>query len=137
MGFLVKLDTNGTNLSMVKHLVDNNLIDYIAMDIKNSPEKYPITAKCSLPNIKEVVDYIMSCGIPYEFRTTLVDGHHTHEDMHSIANLIKGAENYYLQKFEDSGNCLASGLSPIDKSTVDEFCTILKSNIKNIHLRGY
>ena len=138
MGFLVKLDTNGTNLPVLKELVNKGLIDYIAMDIKNSPDKYPLTSKYyHFDNINEVVQYIMTCGIPYEFRTTIVSGHHTHEDMVAIGNLISGASNYYLQKFEDSGNCLNSGLSAIDKSTAEEFCNILRDKIPNVQLRGY
>ena len=74
LGYLVKLDTNGTNLSMLKYLVDNQLIDYIAMDIKNSLDNYNNTTGTDKDfNIKETIDYIMSCGIDYEFRTTLLN----------------------------------------------------------------
>ena len=137
-GLLVKLDTNGTNLPMLKHLVDNNLIDYIAMDIKNSPDRYPLTSGSNnFDNLDEVVEYIMSCGVDYEFRTTLVDQHHTHQDMESIGQLIRGAKKYYLQKFEDSGNCLSSNLQAINHDTAQEFVAILRKYIPNTQLRGY
>lgn len=137
-GLLVKLDTNGTNLPMLKHLVDNNLIDYIAMDIKNSPDKYPLTSGSNtFDNLHEVVEYIMSCGVDYEFRTTLVDQHHTHQDMESIGQLIRGAKKYYLQKFEDSGNCLSDNLQAINHDTAQEFVAILRKYIPNTQLRGY
>jgi len=138
LGYLVKLDTNGTNLEILKSLVENNLIDYIAMDIKNSPEKYNLTANISQNfSPKESIDYIMNCGLPYEFRTTLVNGHHTEEDIIKIAELIKGANKYYLQKFEDSGNCLKSGLSEIDFKTAQHYQAILSKHVPNTKLRGY
>jgi pyruvate formate lyase activating enzyme len=138
MGYKVKLDTNGTNLQMLKYLVGNNLIDYIAMDIKNSPEKYGITINCNnIFSPKESTEYIMNCGVDYEFRTTLVDGFHTEEDMIKIGKLINGANKYCLQKFEDSGNCLKTGLSAIDNNTVRHFQDIMNKYTKSTILRGY
>lgn len=138
MGYLVKLDTNGTNLEMLKHLVDNHLIDYIAMDIKNSLAKYNLTIDRGYTlRIKEAIDYIMNCGIPYEFRTTLVKEFHNENDIREIGELIAGAKRYYLQKFEDSGHCLKDGLNAIDRPTAEHFVDILHSNVKNTYLRGY
>jgi len=138
LGFIIKLDTNGTNLEMLKYLVENKLVDYIAMDIKNSLNKYSLTSGASqLFNISTTIKYIISCGIDYEFRTTLVNGHHTENDIKEISNLIAGANKYFLQKFEDSGNCLKSGLSPIDYETALHFQSILSKYINNVQLRGY
>ena len=138
LGFKVKLDTNGTNINMLRRLVDNNLIDYIAMDIKNSLNKYSHTIGNQLQfNIKEVIEYIMNCGIDYEFRTTLVNEFHSHTDISYIAEMLKGAKRYYLQKFVDSGNCLSSGLTHIDKAVAEEFLVIAKKQIPNSYLRGY
>lgn len=136
MGYLIKLDTNGTNLEMLKYLVENKLIDYIAMDIKNSLDKYDITTNNSFAP-KEAIDYIMNCGLDYEFRTTIVEGFHTAEDIRNIGKLIAGANKYFLQKFEDSGNCIKSGLSAIDPITANKFKDILTEYIPNTHLRGY
>lgn len=138
LGYLVKLDTNGTNLEMLHFLVENKLIDYIAMDIKNSINKYSITAgKDVLVNIKDSIKYIMNCGLPYEFRTTLVEEYHNLNDMVEIGQLIQGANNYYLQKFQDGDNCIHPGLHPIPKSIATEFVSILSIYITKVHLRGY
>ena len=139
MGYLIKLDTNGTNPAMIRELYQENLIDYIAMDIKNSYEKYSLTAgKCvDLDNIKKSIKYIMSCGIDYEFRTTLIREFHNFEDIKDIAKIIKSAPKYFLQKFEDSGECIESGLNPIPKDEVLEYQKYLEKYIKNVSLRGY
>lgn len=138
MGYLIKLDTNGTNLDMLKYLVENKLIDYIAMDIKNSYNKYNVTiGRDNNFTLKSAIDYIMNCGIEYEFRTTLVHEFHTENDIIEIGKMIKNAKRYYLQKFIDSGNCLSSGLSAIDLNTATHFLDILKKNIPNTQLRGY
>ena len=79
----------------------------------------------------------MSCGIDYEFRTTLVQGFHEKTDMDEIGKLIKHANKYYLQKFEDNGSCIQGNLSPIKKDEALEFLEILQRFIKNVKLRGY
>jgi pyruvate formate lyase activating enzyme len=139
LGFLVKLDTNGTNLEMLKYLIENKLVDYIAMDIKNSIENYSLTTNCNIntDNIEKTIKYIMTCGIDYEFRTTLVSEFHTIEDIKKISKLIKGAKKYYLQKFVDNDNCISSNLHEINKATALEFKEILIKNIPNTNLRGY
>ena len=139
MGYLIKLDTNGTNPEMIEYLVEQKLVDYIAMDIKNCLDKYILTIgkHFQLDNIQKSIKYIMTCGIDYEFRTTLVEEFHTKEDIEKIAKLIKGAKKYYLQKFEDSGHCLQSGLNSVSLNTAREYLTILNKNIPNTKLRGY
>ena len=109
------------------------------MDIKNSFDGYPQTIgrDTSLDKIKESISYIMSCGIDYEFRTTLVKEFHTTNDITQIAKQIAGAKKYYLQKFVDSGNCIASNLTEIPKSQAEDFVEILKEQIPNTSLRGY
>ena len=139
IGYLIKLDTNGTNPEMVQYLVQNKLIDYIAMDIKNGLDEYnkTIGKEYNLDTINKSIKYIMSCGIDYEFRTTLVNGLHSKKSIEDIAKLIKGANKYYLQKFEDSGNCIASGLSAISKDEAKSYLEYLIQYIPNTHLRGY
>lgn len=139
LGFLVKLDTNGTNLEMLEYLIENKLIDYVAMDIKNSIENYSLTTNCNIntDNIERTIKYIMSCGIDYEFRTTLVNEFHTLEDIKRISKLIKGAKKYYLQKFVDNDNCISSDLHEINKTIALEFKELLTKNIPNTNLRGY
>ena len=101
LGFLVKLDTNGTNLEMLKEIIDSKLVDYIAMDIKAPLEKYEevIVAKIDLENIKKSIKMIMDSGVKYEFRTTIVKSQLSVNDLLEIGKLIKGAEIYFLQKF--------------------------------------
>lgn len=139
IGYLVKLDTNGTNPEMVKYLVENKLVDYIAMDIKNSEDNYikTIGKDYDFGKIKTTIEYIMNCEIDYEFRTTLVKNLHTLEDIQKIAKLIAGAKKYYLQKFVDSGNCISSGLTEIDKKTATEYLEYLQKFIPSTKLRGY
>ena len=139
LGYLIKLDTNGTNPQMIKDLFEYNLIDYVAMDIKNSYRNYNLTCGkiLDIDKIKESIKYIMNCGIDYEFRTTLVDGHHNHEDIKAIGKMIKNAKRYYLQKFEDSGECIEDNLQAIPKVTALEYKEILEKNIEKVFLRGY
>ena len=113
MGFLVKLDTNGSFPERLKGFLDEGLIDYTAMDIKNSLSRYEETigVKTNTEKIGESVRLIMSSKIPYEFRTTVVRGFHDDNSFYEIGKLIKGAKAYYLQAFADSGNLIGSGLS--------------------------
>jgi len=101
LGYLVKLDTNGTNPTMLASLIDNKLIDYVAMDIKTSKEKYPslFAEKVKIADIQKSIDILSKNKIGYEFRTTVVPTIHEREDIISIANWIKGAPRYYLQRF--------------------------------------
>lgn len=110
LGLAVKLDTNGTNPAMVRELIDYGLIDYVAMDIKNSPGQYPSTAgllRADLGTIRESVDLLMQGDLPCEFRTTLIPELHTPEDMQAIGQWIAGAPRYYLQAYRESEFVLA------------------------------
>lgn len=116
LGYPIKLDTNGTAPEIVKKLHQGGIIDYVAMDIKNSLQKYALTTGVSHPKleaIQESAAYLMSSGIDYEFRTTLLDGFHEASDMLAIGQWLKGAKRYYLQKFLDSDNCLQRGLEEV------------------------
>jgi pyruvate formate lyase activating enzyme len=101
LGFLVKLDTNGSNPRMLKDLIDGKKIDYVAMDIKTSKEKYEETLKgnVNMKDIEESVKILKEGKLDYEFRTTVVPGIHKKEDILALAQWIKGAPKYYLQKF--------------------------------------
>ena len=140
LGFLVKLDTNGTNPNVVKELYESKLIDYVAMDIKNSEEKYPLTAgtkNIDIEKIKESISYLMNSGIDYEFRTTLIDEFHTMEDIQQMAELIKGAKKMYLQKFVERESCIQKGLHEVDIVKAKVFQKELSKTIQNVYLRGY
>lgn len=140
LGFLVKLDTNGTNPNIIKDLYESKLIDYVAMDIKNSEEKYPLTAgtkSIDIEKIKESISYLINSGIDYEFRTTLIDEFHTMEDIQQMAELIKGAKKMYLQKFVERESCIQKGLHEVDVVKAKEFQKELSKTIQNVYLRGY
>lgn len=140
LGFLIKLDTNGTNPEIVKDLIDSHLLDYIAMDIKNSEEKYPLTCGANHINInkiKETISLIMNSGVDYEFRTTLVNEFHELDDMKGIGELIEGSRILYLQKFVERDGCLQKGLHEVKEDTANEFIKILKNYVKTVDLRGY
>jgi pyruvate formate lyase activating enzyme len=102
-GFLVKFDTNGSRPDVLKKLIDARLIDYIAMDIKNSLKKYAKTAgaKIDQERIKLSVELIWNSGIDHEFRTTVVPGLHEEKDFDDIANWLNGSKKYYLQVYRD------------------------------------
>ena len=140
LGYLIKLDTNGTNPEILKDLIDSNLLDYVAMDIKNSEEKYPLTCgvkSINMDKIKESIHILMSSGIPYEFRTTLVDEFHKEEDMAGIAKLIKGSRILYLQKFVEREGCIQKGLHEVDEERAKTFKKLLSKYIDKVELRGY
>ena len=101
LGFLVKLDTNGTHPDVLQELLNENLLDYIAMDIKAPLAKYKEITRVDIDTdiIKKSIDIIMNCSVDYEFRTTIVKSQLSFEDLRQIGELIQGAKRYYLQKF--------------------------------------
>lgn len=100
-GFLVKLDTNGTHPDVLQELLNENLLDYIAMDIKAPLAKYKTITQTDIDTkiIKKSIDMIMKSGVDYEFRTTIVKSQLSVEDLRQIGELIQGAKRYYMQKF--------------------------------------
>lgn len=101
LGFLVKLDTNGTHPDVLQELLNENLLDYIAMDIKAPIAKYKTITQTDIDTkiIKKSIDMIMNSGVDYEFRTTIVKSQLSVEDLRQIGELIQGAKRYYMQKF--------------------------------------
>ena len=112
-GYKVKLDTNGSKSGVLQSLISEGLVDFIAMDIKNTREKYALTSGSTVPyeEISASIDIIKTSGIPHEFRTTVVKELHTEEDIIAIAKMLGKGEKYYLQQFKDSGDILCDGCS--------------------------
>ena len=140
MGYLVKLDTNGTNPIMLKELLDKKLIDYVAMDIKNNFEDYApiIGLKYFNPdNVKISLKMLQESGIKYELRTTLVKEFISEKNIKKMAQDLKGRKTLYLQKFVDSEGCIKRNLNPISKEQALKFKEILETQIENVILRGY
>ena len=138
LGYAVKLDTNGSNPEKLKELLDEGLLDYVAMDIKNSKDKYAVTAGADirLSDIEQSVQLLMSCGIDYEFRTTVVREYHTLEDIRDIARWIKGAKKYYLQNFVDSGDLIKDGLSSVSPTELYKMQQISEQFVVKTEIRG-
>jgi len=138
-GYKVKLDTNGTNPIMLNNLIESGLIDYVAMDIKNSIAKYGETV--GIPNfdclpIKKSTNILMSSKIPYEFRTTVVKDFHNKEDLIKIGEWLEGAKAYYLQQFVDSKNLIGDNLTPYKAEELYNFCGQIKKYFKICEVRG-
>lgn len=139
MGYPVKLDTNGSFPEKLKDLVSRNLIDYVAMDIKNSLDEYVITAGTDeryLNAIKESVSYLKSNQIPFEFRTTVVKHFHTEESFEKIGQWLSGTEKYYLQKFKDSGDLINGHVQGCSDEEMEKFLLKVKEYVPNVQLRG-
>ena len=141
LGYKIKLDTNGTNPEMVKTVNQNGLCDYFAMDIKNDKNGYAKVIgfdKFDVSKVEKTAEYFLSGNADYEFRTTLINQFHKKENILCIADWIKGANKYFLQKFKFTETCInAVNLSPIDNQTTLEFIEILKPKVKSIGTRGY
>ena len=140
LGYDVKLDTNGSYPNVIKQLIDNKLIDYVAMDVKNSKKKYLETACCSkehLNNVEMSMEILRTAGLPYEFRTTVVKQFHDTEDLKKIAKWIEWTPCWYIQSYKDSENVIKQGFSAYTKDELDEMVESIKeiSNI-NVLLRG-
>ena len=140
LGFKIKLDTNGTNPDVLNELLCKNLINYVAMDIKNSEEMYPETTGVKNPQldkIKQSISLIMNSGVDYEFRTTLVAEYHSKESIEKMGELIKGSKRLFLQKFVDREGVIKKGLHPIEQVWALSFKDILEDYIEHVELRGY
>ncbi len=139
LGFLVKLDTNGSYPERLANLIDNGIIDYVAMDIKNSKEKYLETADCdknNLLNVEKSVELLKMGKIDFEFRTTVVREYHTVEDIKSISEWIAPAKKYFLQNFIDSGDIIKNNLSAHDRETLELMRSSAQDMIPNVEIRG-
>lgn len=139
MGYFVKLDTNGTNPDVIASLVSQGLVDYIAMDVKNSVKKYPLTVdkQMDMSVIEKSISTIKNSGVAYEFRTTLIREFHTEDDISKITDMIEGAEHYYMQKYNDNDGCISHGYSAFDKSEVEHFKTLFEGKVEHVGIRGY
>ena len=142
MGFAVKLDTNGARPAVLKSLVAEGLLDYVAMDVKNSLSAYPETVGLpafDVAPVEESMDFLMAGHIPFEFRTTLVKGLHTPEGVAKMGRRLAGEEGFFLQTFEDSGDLIAGEgdtLSSFTPAETQELLRILRQYVPNAQIRG-
>ena len=127
IGYQVKLDTNGYAPQVLERLLDEKLLDYVAMDIKNCREKYVMTVGMSgkedcfqINRIEQSVELLKHSGIDYEFRTTVVKELHDKQDILRIAEWIKDCPRYFLQQFKENENIICEGYHGYDKSGMEE-----------------
>jgi pyruvate formate lyase activating enzyme len=140
MGFLVKVDTNGTFPERLEELCNTGYIDYVAMDIKNSIDKYTMTCgidKIVVGKVMKSVSYLMSQDkVDYEFRTTCTETFHTEEDIDKIASWIKGCNHYYLQKYLYRESVIDKTCLECSNEKMKDFLAIAQRHIPNTKLRG-
>lgn len=138
-GFLTKLDTNGLSPKNLARLLEGGLLDFVAMDIKNTPEKYALTAglpKMDMDAVGKSVELLIHSGIDYEFRTTAIREFHKPEDFYEIALFIRGAKAYYIQNFVDSGDTIRENLHPFTKEMLEKAKEEAQKVLLNVVLRG-
>ncbi len=139
LGYSVKLDTNGCFPEKLKSLVNDGLVDYVAMDIKNCLAKYEKTVGIKdfdTSAIKESIEFLVSGKVDFEFRTTVVRELHTTEDIKVLSKEIKGAKKYYLQSFVDSGDLIGENLSAHSKEILEEMKSEAEKTIDIVEIRG-
>lgn len=137
--YAIKLDTNGSFPEKLESIIENGLCDYVAMDIKNSKEKYPETVgikNFDIRDIEKSVEILKRGNVPFEFRTTVTKNFHTILDIENIGMWIKGTENYYLQNFVDSGNLIDSNVEGVSKEEMNEMLEAVKKYVPNADIRG-
>lgn len=140
LGYKIKLDTNGSNPELLSEIVKNKLVDRVAMDIKNAPEEYARTIglkSFDIAPVERSKEMLLRVDIDYEFRTTVVKGIHTKESLIGAAKWIKGAKEYYLQQFKDSGNLiLPDGLSAYDEKQMHALADAVRDYVPTVEVRG-
>lgn len=139
LGLLVKIDTNGSFPDKLKKLIDSGNIDYVAMDIKNCPEKYSVTTgmkEFDISAVRKSVELLLEGKIAYEFRTTVVKELHTPQDMVQIGEFISGADKYFIQHFIESESNIQQGLTALDREEMENLRNSVVRFVKNAELRG-
>ena len=140
LGYAVKLDTNGSFPQRLRELVEEGLVDRVAVDIKNAPALYGKTIGVpgfDLGPVEETKNYLLSGAVEYEFRTTVVKGLHTRESLLEAARWIEGAKEYYLQQFKDSGDVIAiEGLSAFTAEEMHALADAVRPIVPSVQVRG-
>lgn len=138
-GFLLKLDTNGGFPQALEGVIARGLVDYVAMDIKNSPERYPETVGVpglDLAPYRESAALLLEGKVDYEFRTTVVRELHDEASFRAIGPWLNGARRYFLQAFVDRDTVLSPGLHPCSRAEMEAFAAIVRPYIPQVELRG-
>lgn len=139
MGYAVKLDTNGGHPAALRAVVDEGLVDYVAMDIKSSPAGYPRAVGLpdfDLAPVRESAAFLMSGAVDYEFRTTAVAELHTDADFTAIGQWLEGARRYFIQCFVPRDSVIQQGLHAPTAAQLDRWADIVRPFIPTVELRG-
>ena len=139
MGYSVKLDTNGSFPDRLQGIISAGLVDYVAMDVKNSVEAYPVTAGCGKTDIDAVcrsVQLLKRGVVDYEFRTTVTGNYHTAQTIEEMGKWLVGADKLYLQKFVDSGDLIDGNTVGCSDETLRAYQRILQRFVPSTYLRG-
>ena len=150
MGFGTKLDTNGHHPELLREILDRGLADYVAMDIKNSPEKYDETCGTErtgketadiiypvhMDRVRESIALIIGNAPDYEFRTTVVDELHEASDFEEIGKMIAGAKQYFLQSFTDRDTVPFEGFHAPDPELLEKYAEIVRKYAAHVEVRG-
>jgi len=139
MGYPVKLDTNGCFHEHFAYILSEGLVDYVAMDIKNSPARYAETCGLEgmdLSPVFDSIDLLRSGTVDYEFRTTVVDEFHDEESFYGIADLISGAKRYFLQPFTDRDSVTYGGLHAPSARLLARYADIVRPCVGSVSIRG-
>lgn len=139
LGYSIKLDTNGSFPDKLQSIIDRGLCDYVAMDIKNSKERYNETIGISnfdISLMEKSIEILMNSDVDFEFRTTVTKNFHTIEDIEKIGEWIKGVEKYYLQNFVDSGNLIDCNVEGVSKTEMYEMLEVIKKYVPTAEIRG-
>ena len=139
LGYLIKLDTNGTNPEKLKELLDENLVDYVAMDVKNdftTYDKTSGTASINMTNIQQSIQTLKESNVPHEFRTTIVKEFHTADNIQKIASYLGKEQRYFIQNFEDSSNVLNHRLHGFTKDELISLQKKFEIDYPNLKVRG-
>ena len=139
LGYPVKVDTNGSHPARMVELWERGLVDYVAMDVKNSPDRYPETAGVpglDLGPIRESIAWLLEGHMDYELRTTAVRQFHDGDSFRAIGGWIRGAARYYIQNFTDRDTVAFAGLSGFDKEELGGFAELVAPYVEHVELRG-
>ena len=138
LGYSVKLDTNGSFPDKLISLVEDGLVDTVAMDVKNSPSMYAATAGCAvdMQAVSESITFLLGGRVDYELRTTVTDELHDENSMTELAQWIKGAKRYFIQNFKDSDAVRFSNLSPCDKDKLQRLKEAALPYVPSTKIRG-
>ncbi len=139
LGYAVKLDTNGAHPALLAQILDAGLADYVAMDIKNSPQKYAVTCgveTVDLEPVRQSIALLMNGPADYEFRTTVVAEFHEASDFEEMGKMIAGAKRYFLQCFTDRDTVPFEGLHAPSKEDLQQYAQIARQYVPDTQLRG-